>query len=87
MQPCRRSSSPLIGQAACIGDGKPYNIALIALYPDAAAGKSASDPATIAEIVAGVEFANSHFSLSSRSRSSKSSTSSGCPGATNSRPR
>ncbi|WP_455769785.1 hypothetical protein [Rhodococcus opacus] len=76
-----------MGQAACFGDGKPYNIALIALDPDAAAGKSASDPATIAEIAAGVEFANSHLSLSSRSGSSKSSTSSGCPGATNSRPR
>ncbi|MFC9768823.1 AMP-dependent synthetase/ligase [Rhodococcus jostii] len=57
-----RTSSPLIGQAACIGDGRPYNVALIALDPDGAAGKAADDPATIAEIAAGVEHANSHLS-------------------------
>jgi len=57
-----RSSSPLIGQAACIGDGRPYNVALIALDPDGAAGKSADDPATIAEVAAAVELANSHLS-------------------------
>ena len=52
----------MIGQAACIGDGRPYNVALIALDPDGAAGKAADDPATIAEIAAGVEHANSHLS-------------------------
>jgi long-subunit acyl-CoA synthetase (AMP-forming) len=57
-----RSSSPLIGQAACIGDGRPYNVALIALDPDGAAGKAADDPATIAEVAAAVELANSHLS-------------------------
>jgi long-chain acyl-CoA synthetase len=57
-----RSSSPLIGQAACIGDGRSYNVALIALDPDGAAGKSADDPATIAEVAAAVELANSHLS-------------------------
>ncbi|MFJ2667523.1 AMP-dependent synthetase/ligase [Nocardia fluminea] len=57
-----RSSSPLIGQAACIGDGRLYNIALISLDPDAAAGRSASDPAIIAEVAAGVDLANSHLS-------------------------
>ncbi len=57
-----RSSSPLIGQAACIGDGRPYNVALIALDPEGAAGRSADDPATIAEIAAAVEVANSHLS-------------------------
>jgi long-chain acyl-CoA synthetase len=29
-----KSASPLIGNAACIGDAKPYNTALIALDPD-----------------------------------------------------
>lgn len=57
-----RSSSPLIGQAVCIGDGRLYNVALVSLDPDAAAGRSASDPAIIAEIAAGVELANSHLS-------------------------
>jgi len=57
-----RSSSPLIGQAACIGDGRLYNVALISLDPEAAAGRSASDPTVIAEVAAGVELANSHLS-------------------------
>ena len=57
-----RSSSPLIGQVACIGDGRLYNVALISLDPDAAAGRSASDPAVIAEVAAGVDLANSQLS-------------------------
>ncbi|NMN98350.1 AMP-dependent synthetase/ligase [Antrihabitans stalactiti] len=57
-----RSSSPLIGQVACIGDGRLYNVALITLDPDAAAGRSASDPAVIAEVAAGVDLANSQLS-------------------------
>jgi long-chain acyl-CoA synthetase len=32
-----KASSPLIGQAVCIGDGRPYNVALLVLDPDAAA--------------------------------------------------
>jgi long-chain acyl-CoA synthetase len=56
------SSSPLIGQAVCIGDGRLYNVALITLDPVAAAGRSASDPAIIAEVAAGVDLANSHLS-------------------------
>src|SRR5256885_126602 len=31
-----KSASPLIGQACVIGDGRPYNVALIGLDPDAA---------------------------------------------------
>jgi len=31
-----KSSSPLIGQAACIGDGRPYNVALLVLDGEAA---------------------------------------------------
>jgi long-subunit acyl-CoA synthetase (AMP-forming) len=30
-----KTASPLIGQACCIGDGRPYNVALIVLDPDA----------------------------------------------------
>jgi acyl-CoA synthetase (AMP-forming)/AMP-acid ligase II len=29
-----KSSSPLIGQAVCIGDRRPFNVALIVLDPD-----------------------------------------------------
>jgi long-subunit acyl-CoA synthetase (AMP-forming) len=32
-----KSASPLIGQAVCIGDARPYNVALLVLDPDAAA--------------------------------------------------
>jgi long-subunit acyl-CoA synthetase (AMP-forming) len=31
-----KSSGPLIGQACVVGDGRPYNVALIVLDPDAA---------------------------------------------------
>jgi long-chain acyl-CoA synthetase len=57
-----KSSSPMIGQAVCIGDGRPYNVALIALDPDGAAGRSVDDPVTIAEVTAGVERANAQLS-------------------------
>ena len=57
-----RASSPLIGQAVCIGDGRPYSVALITLDPDGAAGKSVDDPATIAEVEATVERANRQLS-------------------------
>ena len=33
-----KTSSPLIGQAICIGDARPYNVALITLDPDVAPG-------------------------------------------------
>ncbi|MEN0133604.1 MAG: AMP-binding protein [Rhodococcus sp. (in: high G+C Gram-positive bacteria)] len=32
-----KGASPLIGQACCVGDGRPYNVALLVLDPDAAA--------------------------------------------------
>ncbi|MGD9529821.1 AMP-dependent synthetase/ligase [Pseudonocardia sp.] len=36
-----KSASPLIGQVAVIGDGRPYNVALIVLDPDASAAYAA----------------------------------------------
>jgi len=30
-----KSAHPLVGQAVCIGDGRPYNVALLVLEPDA----------------------------------------------------
>jgi long-chain acyl-CoA synthetase len=70
-----KSASPLIGQACVIGDGRPYNVALIVLDPDAA-GAFASEreadgdalgpliaAAAIAEAVAeGVAAANQRLS-------------------------
>ena len=57
-----KGSSPLIGQAIAIGDGKPYNVALIVLDPDGAAGKSADDPAVQQEVADAVERANAKLS-------------------------
>ncbi len=57
-----KTASPLIGQAVCIGDGRPYNVALIALDPDGAAGHDPASPATRALIEQAVELANSQLS-------------------------
>jgi long-chain acyl-CoA synthetase len=69
-----KTTSPLIGQCVAIGDGRPYNVALIALDPDGAAAfarsrgidaASPTDPALnaaiVAEVEAGVERANQHL--------------------------
>ncbi len=66
-----KASSPMIGQAIAIGDGRPYNVALITLDPDVApavaAGKGIEDtsiealsanPAVIEEVQRGVDSAN-----------------------------
>jgi long-subunit acyl-CoA synthetase (AMP-forming) len=37
-----KTSSPLIGQAVCVGDARPYNVALIVLDPDYAPSWAAS---------------------------------------------
>ncbi len=69
-----KSASPLIGQACCIGDRRPYNTALIVLDSDFAPAWAAQhgiedtslealavNPAIIAEIQAGVDVANTHL--------------------------
>jgi long-chain acyl-CoA synthetase len=48
-------ASPLIGQAYAHGDGRPYNVALIALDPDA---RAAFDGQVEAEVARGVAAAN-----------------------------
>ena len=66
-----KASSPLIGQAVAIGDGRPYNVALITLDPDIAPGFAqqhgiadasfeslAAEQAVIDEVQRGVEAAN-----------------------------
>jgi long-subunit acyl-CoA synthetase (AMP-forming) len=57
-----KSSSPVIGQAVCIGDGRPYNVALIVLDPDGTGGRPADDPQLLAEVAAGVERGNAQLS-------------------------
>jgi long-chain acyl-CoA synthetase len=69
-----KSASPLIGQAYCVGDGRPYNTALIVLDSDFAPqwaaqhglGEVAFDdlaaaPEMIAAVQAGVDEANRHL--------------------------
>ena len=55
-----KASSPLIGQAIAIGDGKPYNVALITLDPDVAPGfiEKNGKEAVEAEVQKGVDAAN-----------------------------
>jgi long-subunit acyl-CoA synthetase (AMP-forming) len=66
-----KASSPLIGQAIAIGDGRPYNVALITLDPDVApafAGQQgiedtsfeslSGNDAVLAEVQRGVDVAN-----------------------------
>jgi long-subunit acyl-CoA synthetase (AMP-forming) len=70
-----KTSSPLVGQAVCIGDARPYNVALLVLDPDGAAAyaarqglgdvnvaKLAADPGLQAALAEAVEEANSHLS-------------------------
>jgi long-subunit acyl-CoA synthetase (AMP-forming) len=66
-----KTSSGLIGQAICIGDRRPYNVALITLDPDVAPGFAkehgisddsfpslAGEKAVIDEVQAGIDRAN-----------------------------
>jgi long-subunit acyl-CoA synthetase (AMP-forming) len=70
-----KQGSPLIGQAIAIGDGRPYNVALIVLDPDVSAAFAAEHglpdrspdamarvPAVREEVGGGVERANSRLS-------------------------
>ncbi len=66
-----KTSSPLIGQACCIGDGRPYNTALIVLDADFAPAWAAQheladrtlealagEPAVVAAVQEGIDAAN-----------------------------
>ena len=69
-----KSAHPLIGQACCIGDARPYNTALIVLdadfaplwaqqhgIEDTSLEALAANDAVIAEVQQGVDIANSHL--------------------------
>jgi long-subunit acyl-CoA synthetase (AMP-forming) len=55
-----KASSPVIGQAIAIGDGRPYNVALITLDPDVAPAfeQQHGHDKLLAEVERGVEAAN-----------------------------
>jgi long-chain acyl-CoA synthetase len=55
-----KASSPVIGQAIAIGDGRPYNVALITLDPDVAPAyeQQHGREALIAEVERGIEAGN-----------------------------
>jgi long-chain acyl-CoA synthetase len=57
-----KASSPLIGQAVCIGDNRQYNVALLVLDPDVGAGRAASDPEVAADVATAVARANERLS-------------------------
>jgi long-chain acyl-CoA synthetase len=55
-----KASSPVIGQAIAVGDGKPYNVALVTLDPDVAPAfeQQHGRDALLAEVERGIEAAN-----------------------------
>jgi long-subunit acyl-CoA synthetase (AMP-forming) len=53
-----KSASPLIGVPVCIGDGRPYNTALITLDPVVADGRSGDDPDLVSAVQSAVDAAN-----------------------------
>ena len=55
-----KASSPVIGQVIAIGDGRPYNVALITLDPDVAPAfaQQRGEEAVAAEVQRGVDAAN-----------------------------
>jgi long-chain acyl-CoA synthetase len=55
-----KASSPVIGQAIAIGDGKPYNVALVTPDPDVAPAfeQQHGRDALLAEVKRGIEAAN-----------------------------
>jgi long-chain acyl-CoA synthetase len=57
-----KSSGPLIGQACVVGDRRPYNVALLVLDPDTAAGLDPADAAVRARVQDEVDAANAHLS-------------------------
>jgi len=70
-----KASSPLIGQAVCIGDGRPYNVALIVLDPharaafaaiqrldDGSAATLAADERVQNSVALGIDLANEQLS-------------------------
>jgi long-subunit acyl-CoA synthetase (AMP-forming) len=56
-----KAAGPLIGQACVFGDRRPYNVAVLVLDPDTAAGLDPADPMVLARVQAEVDEANGHL--------------------------
>ena len=56
-----KAAGPLIGQACVIGDRRPYNVALLVLDPDTAAGLDPADPSVRDRVQAEVDAANARL--------------------------
>jgi long-subunit acyl-CoA synthetase (AMP-forming) len=56
-----KAAGPLIGQALVVGDRRPYNVALLVLDPDVAAGLDPADPDVIARVQGEVDAANARL--------------------------
>jgi long-chain acyl-CoA synthetase len=57
-----KSAGPLIGQACVIGDRRPYNVALLVLDPEGAAGLNLRDDGVLAMVQREVDVANGRLS-------------------------
>jgi long-subunit acyl-CoA synthetase (AMP-forming) len=57
-----KAAGPLIGQACVFGDRRPYNVAILVLDPDTAAGLDPLDPGVVARVQGEVDEANDHLS-------------------------
>jgi long-chain acyl-CoA synthetase len=57
-----KAAGPLIGQACVFGDRRPYNVAVLVLDPDTAAGLDPLDPGVVARVQGEVDEANGHLS-------------------------
>jgi long-subunit acyl-CoA synthetase (AMP-forming) len=57
-----KAAGPLIGQACVFGDRRPYNVAVLVLDPDTAAGLDPRDPGVVARVQGEVDEANTHLS-------------------------
>ena len=57
-----KTRSPLIGHICVVGDGRPYNVALIVPDPDLLGGRAPGDPAVRAAIATAVQEGNARLS-------------------------
>ena len=56
-----KAASPLLEQVVCVGDRRPYNVALVVPSGEALEGRSPTDPEVHAEIEAAIGQANTHL--------------------------
>ncbi len=57
-----RSAGNLIGHVCVIGDGRPYNVALVVVEPMASEGRTSEDPRLVEQVRAQIDRANTNLS-------------------------